>query len=63
MRVSKGQIIGKIGNTGNVATHLHFELGYGNVSPAWNDGGDPWAEFYSAKYGDRIRITNRQDRW
>lgn len=62
-RVSKGQVIGKIGNTGNVATHLHFELGHGNVSPASNDGGDPWAEFYASKYGNRVKIMNRQDRW
>ncbi len=46
-RVSRGQVIGVMGNTSakyNLATHLHFEY----------QGADPWNTFYKSKYADRI---------
>lgn len=60
--VSKGQVIGKVGNTSakySINPHLHFELGNSNTSKA---AGDPWAEYYKAKYGNKMTITCNQSK-
>ncbi len=46
-RVSKGQVIGVMGNTSakyNIGTHLHFEY----------QGADPWKTYYKSKYAQNI---------
>lgn len=55
--VSKGTVIGKVGNTSakyKVGYHLHFELGESNTSGAV---GDPWMEFFKPKYGSKVTLT------
>ncbi len=52
--VSKGQVIGAVGNTSakySIGAHLHFELGNSNTSGA---AGDPYQEYYKTKYADKI---------
>lgn len=54
--VSKGQIIGQVGNTSkySISPHLHFELGNSNKLGA---DGDAYQEYYKSKYSNRITLT------
>lgn len=56
-RVSKGQVIGRVGHTSakyKIGNHLHFELGNSDSSGA---DGDPWREYFKPKYGNTIKLT------
>lgn len=56
-RVSKGQVIGKVGHTSakyKIGNHLHFELGNSDNSGA---GGDPWKEYFKPKYGNIVTLA------
>ncbi|MBQ7705191.1 MAG: M23 family metallopeptidase [Selenomonadaceae bacterium] len=55
-RVSKGQVIGKVGHTSakyKIGNHLHFELGNSDDSGA---AGDPWKEYFKPKYGNIFKF-------
>lgn len=55
--VSKGQVIGAVGNTSakyTIGAHLHFELGNSNTLGAT---GDPYQEYYKTKYADKIVLV------
>lgn len=56
-RVSKGQIIGTVGNTSakyQIGYHLHFELGN---SDSYGADGDAYQEYYKVKYANEIVLT------
>ena len=60
-RVSKGQVIGRVGHTSakykypnEIGNHLHFELGNSDDSGA---GGDPWKEYFKPKYGNIVTLA------
>ena len=56
-RVSKGQVIGRVGHTSakyKIGTHLHFELGNSDDNGA---DGDPWQEYFKTKYGNIVTLT------
>ena len=56
-RVSKGQVIGRVGHTSakyKIGNHLHFELGNSDDSGA---AGDPWQEYFKPKYGNIVTLT------
>ena len=56
-RVSKGQVIGRVGHTSakyKIGNHLHFELGNSDDNGA---DGDPWQEYFKPKYGNIVTLT------
>lgn len=61
--VSKGQIIGQVGNSSaksSIAAHLHFELGNSNTFGA---AGDSYQEYYKAKYANKIVLTQAAQKY
>ena len=55
--VSKGQVIGQVGNSSakyTISPHLHFELGNSN---AYGSSGDAFQEYYKTKYAGKIILT------
>ena len=60
-RVSKGQVIGRVGHTSakykypdQIGNHLHFELGNSDNNGA---DGDPWKEYFKSKYGNIVTLA------
>lgn len=56
-KVSKGQVIGQVGNSSakyNIGAHLHFELDNSNTTGA---AGDAYQEYYKTKYANKIVLT------